>query len=221
MKPWVAGWNGRGCTAVGRDAHVRFVGEEPALNAVEHCRGEVSADPGDGGLKSEGRPHNEEDCNRERGPGAAPERLSECHCGQQPLGDARHRPKAAEKTGAARSAKTTPERWVGTVCASLRKAAIVLAWTALKARPSVKIRSGVKTMPSDGSPGPARLEGGPAAEGAVRQSHLKDLRQGRFHECGGRAQRRYTPHPEDRARSTEGQRYCNTGDVPCSNARGE
>ena len=36
-----------------------------------------------------------------------------------------------------------------------------------------------------------RLEGGPAAEDVVRQSHLKDLRQGRFHECGGRAQQRY------------------------------
>jgi hypothetical protein len=49
----------------------------------------------------------------------------------------------------------------------------VLAWTALKARPRVKIRIGVKTMPGDGSPGRDRLEGGPAAEAAVRQSHLK------------------------------------------------
>jgi hypothetical protein len=72
-----------------------------------------------------------------------------------------------------------------------------------KSGPRVKIRISVKTMPGDGSAGHDRLEGGPAAEGAVRQSHLKDLRQGHFHECGGRAQQRYTSHPEDRARSTE------------------
>jgi hypothetical protein len=60
----------------------------------------------------------------------------------------------------------------------------------------------------------------PAAEGAVRQSHLKDLRQVASTNAWP-CQQRYTPHLEDRARSTEGQRYCNIGDVPCSNARGE
>ena len=53
----------------------------------------------------------------------------------------------------------------------------LLSLDRVEARPSVKIRSGVKSIPSDGSPGPARLEDGPTAEGAVRQSHLKDLRQ--------------------------------------------
>jgi len=39
-----------------------------------------------------------------------------------------------KKAGAARSAKTIPESCVGTVCASLRTAAIALAWTVLKAK---------------------------------------------------------------------------------------
>lgn len=102
--------------------------------------------------------------------------ISESHCGQQPLGDARHCANATEKNrcGEKRQNDTGELRRHGVGIAQDSRDRVGLDGVEGKAKREDQ-QQRESHAPAPGAQATLDVEGGPAAEGAVRQSHLKNL----------------------------------------------
>ncbi|MNM88931.1 hypothetical protein D3C81_1011540 [compost metagenome] len=212
----------RRCRRVGRRAHARFVGEQPALEAIEDRRTNAA---GRSLVQAEGTLHDQRQHARQlveidQDDADRHQQVGHRHERHRQLGEARDRAQATEDDQCGEDHQSDAAQPGLHTERALHGAGNSIGLYRIEDEAEGQDQEQRKQHSH-----PARTQpllhviGRPATELAIFVTDLEQLRQGRLDEAGGHSHQGDHPHPEHRARPAEGDGHRDPGHIagadPC------